>query len=82
LRSRLSRARLIRISLARFSASIRWANERSGANPAECGFAGDRGGADMAGDHTWAIAAVQAQIRKITRILVNLNLSLSRVPAG
>src|SRR5215216_7877943 len=59
LRSRLSRARCVRISFARFRASMRWVRERSGAVPSD-DFAGVWAAGGMARDSTHAAALVKA----------------------
>src|SRR4051812_7297299 len=78
LSSRLRRARRVRISLARLSASIRCASERSGARPADCPLGGDWGAAGMGGDHTYGGPRVEVQDAKNSRIRLDLDLSLSQ----
>ena len=58
LRSRLSCARRVRISLARCSASIRWTSERSGA--ATKGFTGVLVAGGMGGEFTFVFTRGQA----------------------
>ena len=56
------RARRVRISFARLSASILWVNERSGVRPAEAVAASDSGATGMGGDHTHGFAPFYAPI--------------------
>src|SRR3954465_9226403 len=72
LSSRLRRALWVRISLARLSASIRCASERSGARPADCPLGGDWGAAGMGGDHTYEGRNVKPKSAKNSRIHLDL----------
>src|SRR4051794_5089503 len=84
-RSRLSAARLVRISFARWSASMRWTRERSGA--AVVGLAGVFVAGGMGGESTALGAADKGPVRNIGRREVEVHadrgdLTLSRLFAG
>src|SRR5215213_10544120 len=64
-RSRLSAARLVRISFARWSASMRWTRERSGA--AVVGFAGVFVAGGMGGESTALAASDKGRLPNISR---------------
>src|SRR3954466_8424996 len=64
LRSRLSEARFVRISFARWSASMRWTRERSGA--AVVGLAGVVVAGGMGGEYTALAAGDKALPRNIS----------------
>src|ERR1700752_472439 len=64
-RSRFSAARLVRISFARWSASMRWTRERSGA--AVVGLAGVFVAGGMGGESTALGAADKGRVRNIGR---------------
>src|SRR4051794_39762257 len=76
LRSRFRRARRVRISLARFSASILCVKDRSGVSPAAGVLAGVSEAAGMGGDTTHERRPVEAGNAKKKRISVDLDLSL------
>src|SRR3954447_17450967 len=81
-RSRFSRARRVRMSFARLSASMRCVSERSGAWPAELVLAGVSWAAGMGGDHTHAPHADNAAAGEIGLILLDLYLSFRVVRVG